>query len=56
MDEATGQVVSQTWNSLDESTRNRIKGSGKVVSAVFLPLGLGKKTLEVTAHALFTKE
>ena len=52
MDEATGQIVSRSWNSLDENTRNRIKGGEKVVSAVLLPLGLGKKTLEVTDHVL----
>ena len=54
LDEATGQVVSQTWNSLDESTRNRIKGGEKVVSAVLLPLGLSKKALEISASALKT--
>ena len=54
MDEASGQIVSRSWNSLDENTRNRIKGGEKVVSAVLLPLGLGKKTLEVTDHVLKT--
>ena len=52
MDEATGQIVSQTWSNLDENTQYRIKGGEKVVLAVLLPLGLGKKTLEVSTHAI----
>lgn len=50
LDEATERVVSQTWNSLDDSARNRIKGGEKVVSSVLLPLSLSKKAVESTVN------
>jgi filamentous hemagglutinin len=31
VDQATGQTVSRTWNSLDPSTQNVLKGAGKVL-------------------------